>query len=170
MNQLSVQLVASLVGRAKGTALNPKLINTLNGRTFNAALGLTGTSGATFADNGVDVSATLATTASTVYDLANFTNALGEPTQALSICRLFYVKHDLASPASSITVGDSGANGFKPLGALGTTAAVMAPGAILIIPVPTAVGVTVNTTAKDVKVLNNGTTVAVYQIGWWGES
>ena len=167
--QANVQFLASLVGRVKGVSGNSEPAATLNGRTFNLALGLTGTSGATYANNGVHISTTLATTATVVYDLRSFRNHLGETTQALDICRLFYIKHDGTSPAASIHVGDSGANGFKPLGAFGTTAAVMLPGAVVVLEHPTLVGMTVNATAKDLKIVASGTTHAVYTVGWWGE-
>ena len=173
MNTLSVQLVASLIGKAKGVSGNPALNRVLNGRVFNAAMGITGTvtTGATYANNGFDAALTLATTASTVLDVRSFTNILNEPTQAISKLRMFYVQHAANSPASSISVGDSGANGLKPLGCMGTTAPViLPPGGMLLMAIPSAaLAVTVNTTAKDIKIVNNGTTVASYTIGWWGE-
>lgn len=172
MNTLSVQLVASLVGKAKGVSGNPGLNRVLNGRVFNAALGITGTTttGATYADNGFDAALTLATTATTVLDVRSFTNVLNEPTQALSKLRMFYVQHAANSPSASISVGNSGAAALIPLGCMGTTPVTLPPGALLLMAIPSAaLAVTVNATAKDVKIANNGTTVASYTVGWWGE-
>lgn len=174
MDSLNLQFLGSLIGRvrlANGTS------RTLNGRTFNGALNQTTvtsgtaiTTGSTFANNGFDTTATLATTATTVYDLRSFTNALGEPTQAISKLRLFYIQHGVTSPASSISVGNSGANGLIIQGCCGTTPVQLAPGGILLLSLPAlAAAVTVNSTAKDVRVANNGTTAAAYTLGWWGE-
>lgn len=170
MDSLSLQLLSSLTGKALGVSGNPNLRRTFNGRTFNLALGLTGTTHSTYANNGYDATVTLATTASTVFDLRSFTNILNEPTQALSKLRLFYIQHASNSGAASIKVGNSGANALIVQGCMGTTAAEVPPGGVLILTVPTVAGVTVNATAKDIKVLASGTTVAAFTVGWWGES
>jgi hypothetical protein len=169
LDSLSLQFLASLTGRGLGVSGNPGLRRVLNGRTFNLGLKLTGTTHATYANNGYDATVTLATTASTVFDLRSFTNILNQPTQALSKLRLFYVQHASTSGAASIKVGDSGANALIIQGCMGTTPVELPPGGIYIVAVPSVAGVTVGATAKDVKVVASGTTVAAFTVGWWGE-
>lgn len=170
MDSLNLQFLGSLIGRARGVGGNSTLSRTFNGRTFNLGLKLSGTTVGTYGNNGADFTATLATTATTVYDLRSFTNVLNEPTQALSKLRLFYVQHASNSPASAIAVGNSGGSALIIQGCCGTTPVTLPPGGIFIVSVPSVAAVTVGTTTKDVKVANLGTTAASYTVGWWGET
>lgn len=170
MNSVNVQHVVSVFGRVKGIPGNPGLARGLNGRAFNLALAASGTSGSTgFANNGFDGTVVVPATSTHVLDLRSFTNILNEPAQALSKLRLIYVGLADGSPGTAVAVGNSGANGLIVQGAFGTTPVQLAPGAFLSVAIPTAAGVTVNTTAKDIKLANTETTAATVVVGWWGE-
>lgn len=171
MTTVTLNLVASLIGRCKGVTGNSALSRVLNGRTFNQGLKSTASAGtSTYASNGFDSSRTLAAGANETLDLRSFTNVLQETAQAMSKVRLFYALHLSTSTASSISVGNSGANAFIPVGCFGGTAAQLPPGGFIIVAIPSAGGQTADATHKDVKVVNNdGSNSASYVIGWWGE-
>ena len=66
-------------------------------------------------------------------DLQSFTNDLNQTAQSLTKLRLFFVRHLTTSSASSISVGNSGANALIIKGCFGATAASLAPGAEIVI-------------------------------------
>jgi len=168
---VNIQVISALTGRAKGVTGNPSLSRNLNGRTFNMGLANVSTTVSTYCNNGVDISTTLGTTLTTVYDLRSFLNVLNEPTQALSTLRLIYVQNQLAvGQPGSILVGNSAATALIPKGCMGTTPVQLEASQFIILETASLAGVTVNATAKDIKVAASGTAAVPYVIGWWGES
>jgi hypothetical protein len=179
VDSLSLQFLGSLTGKGQGVAGNPGIRRVLNGRTFNIGLGLTGTTVATYANNGADQTHTLSVTGTTVatttLDLRSFTNVVNEPTQAISKLRLIYVKHAPTSSAPAIHVGNSGANALIVQGCMGTTPIQLPPNGQFVLALPSLAGETVDATHKDIKVAITGTSAgtgtvsAAFTIGWWGE-
>lgn len=169
MTNLIVEFLAALSGKGKGVTANSALNSPLGGRTFNVSMSTTGSGGGK-ATNGYAGSRPLSASANETLDLRSFTNLLGETAQALGTLRFFFVRHTSTSSASSISVGNSGANALIIKGCLGATTADLLPGQALLFLFGTSTAVTVDATHKDVKVANNdGSNAATYEIGWFGE-
>ena len=112
---------------------------------------------------------TLAAGASEELNLFSFTSVLNESGATMTECRLFFVRHNSSSAASSITVGNASATKFLPFNIPSATTLDLRPGEFLLFGAPTAVAMTVSNTAKLFKVLNNdGANSASYDIGWFG--
>lgn len=171
MNTVDVQLLSALNPcKGVGTAANPGLVTRVKGRTFNLSLG--SLKAAAFkVTNGYDSFArTLASGTSEILDLRNFINIANEFTQALAKVRLFYVFHSPTSLASSVSVGNSGANGFRPFGLFDVTPFPLPPNGLIILGIPNLAGLTADATHKDLKVNNDDlSNPATYHVGWWGE-
>jgi hypothetical protein len=170
VDSLTVQFFGTVRGKAVGIPTDADLQKPITGQTFNvnlahnAAAAFKATNGQHYKDR------ELAAGANETHDLRAFTNLLGQTAQALGTLRLFFVKHRSTSAASSISVGNSGVNALIIRGCFGATAAQLFPGEAIVLELPSAGGVTVDATHKDVKVTNDdGGDPADYDIGWFGE-
>jgi hypothetical protein len=169
MDSINVNFFAGFIkSKAKGTTGNADQSSPI----ATSSLTLSGSStltGANEIDNGLKNSRSLGAGLNETLDVFSFSNILGETAQSIAECRLFYIVHKSTSAASSITVGNAGANPFLLFGMGATTTFTFLPGEGIIAFAQSTTAIPVSAGARDLKVLNNdGANGADYEVGWFG--
>jgi len=171
--RINTTLTIGTQGKAEGTTSNAQMqtpipigINASFSSTSTGGSKITTAYGPTSAGFDKIGQYSIAASGNLTVDLTSFTSLLNESSQSISKARIFVIKHESTSTASSITVGNAASNQWTFMGLSSATATLtFAPGDGMVLFSSSTAGMTVSGTNKNLKILNNdGVNAAIIRV------